>query len=112
MALTIKVLGFGTLTGTTLTALTSITQATKALVVKNIIFTNGPTSTVNLDITVRQGSTDNYIVRAQPIVGNGQFVFDKELTLNLNNANVESVFAKLSASGGIDYVVNGLERDV
>jgi hypothetical protein len=116
MGLTLKLLGLGQITTTTQVDLTSTTQVAKALVVKNIILTNVGSSEASLEIYVRRNAqtpTGQIAPKPTIIQAGEQVILDREITLNLNSANVEIISGKLTTgTGTVDFVVNGLERDV
>ena len=116
MALTLKLLGTGQITTTSEVNITQNTQTTKALLVKNVILTNLAGTAASLEIYVKKGGAGtSWQIAPKPVTvpANGQIILDTELTLNLNSASFETLYGKFNAgSGTVDFVANGIERDV
>lgn len=120
MALTLKVLAVGVLGDTGDTGIYppgAATQSKKTALVSNIILANHGTSSVNVELTVRKQNT----VLAPGSLDRGAFVFKKSIAAGA----VEAVTTEISlfldsgpdaiylrGNTDIEYVVNGLERDV
>jgi hypothetical protein len=125
MALTLQVLAQGSVNTGTDTAIYPPSAAAvpgKSALVKNIILTNTGTSTVNVDAKVKMQTTGGTTTarwiapKALPIPPNGQFVIDSEICLFLSTTGSFTPdylsLATTNGSNGIEYVVNGLTRDV
>lgn len=125
MALTFKIIGAGQVTsdntGVSVKIVDYGTSAiTKSVLVQNIILVNATTNANSalLDVKVKKGSgPDCFILKSYDLAQNARLVLGDELTLYLNSSPPDSVtlVAKSKTSGqpaAIDYVVNGLERDL
>jgi hypothetical protein len=122
MALTIKNLGLGSLPSTAGTILAGSTS--KSTLVKSISLVNTSASAVSVNIwlAVAQGTINATQRLVSPsnlqIAPNAQIVLDTELTLFTTNggspstAIADKLVAAASVANVVDYVINGLERDV
>jgi hypothetical protein len=116
MALTLKNLAAGQLTVTTETKVYGYTSSppAKSALIKNIILTNTSTSqavTVNVRIKPANGTPLFYLAPLDiSIPSKGQLVLDTEITLNLQA--LDQIHLKASVINVLDYVLNGLERDI
>jgi hypothetical protein len=113
MAVTIKNLARGTLT--LITAVTPGPIAGKAWIIKNVVLTNKDTVARTVDVKLMYGATPAYLAPPGLAVGaKNTVVLNDEITIqNPTGGTAEAVsIALLVASTGIDYVLNGVERDI
>lgn len=123
MALTIKNLGIGSLSDQVSVILPGST--TKSTLVKSIILVNTSAATVTVNIWLRVAdpkSTGLFQRLVSPknvsIAPNAQIVLDAEITLLYTNGGIpaantaDSLVAQASTASVVDYVINGLERDI
>ncbi len=115
MALTLKLLATGQLATTAATLYPAGgTASTKTALVKNILLTNtDTTNAITVDLTVHPaGGTGRYVAPKSFSVPPGvQVILDAELTLNLNGT-ADLIKGYASTASKIDYVINGVERDI
>lgn len=117
MALTLKTLRAGTLGTGAAAVLYPSAQATKNALIKNIILTNktGTAATANILLAANDQSPSGD-VQISPkdisIPPNSQVILDAEITLNLNTASYNTIKGTAGTGSAIDYIINGLERDV
>src|SRR5690242_14707364 len=111
MALTIKNLAASVVTTATQTLYTAPTSPVRSALVKNIMLTNIHTAAITLDLRIKSGGSSYHI--APPTLNvppSATIVIDQEVTLGSGDlievANVSNTASK------IEYVLNGLERDV
>lgn len=125
MALTLKIIGVGQVTSTDTGASQKIVDygmnaIAKSVLVQNVILVNSTAAANNalLDVMVQKSSgTARYILKNYDLAQNARLVIGEELTLYLNSAPPDSVtlVAKSKTTGqaaAIDYVINGVERDI
>ncbi len=110
MALAIRVLGFGQLTSTTEADLSTVAVPTgKAQIVKAMRFVNTSASaSIGLNVFLSHSGSERQISPKNVNVAPGaQYIDDTELTLEAG----DKVRGSLSATGTVDYVISGIERD-
>jgi hypothetical protein len=117
MPLTIRNLGFGQVINTTETILLKAiyqTQIAKSLLVKNVMLTNTGSGEASLLLYFKQGGAE-YQIAPKPLLipAGSQVILDSEISLFLNQATPEVICGKFSAgSGTVQFVTNGIERDI
>ena len=112
MALAIRVLGFGDLTTVTTSKqdlhTTSVPNG-KAQIVKAMRFYNTSTSAlVGINVFLTHGGTDKQISPTNLTLQPGAtFIDDTEITLEQG----DKLRGNLSATGTVNFVISGIERD-
>lgn len=120
MALTLQVLGTGVIApagNSYVYPPGGTTVAGKSALVKNIMLTNVGSAVATVEVKVRwtsDASNPRYCApKNLQIPVNAQFVLDNEISLNVAAATPDAVnVAVTGASSSIEWVVNGLLRDV
>src|SRR5262245_31228985 len=111
MALAIKVLGFGQLTTTSVTDLLVVSPVPtgKAQIIKTMRFVNTSTSTSSsVNVCLTRSIVDRQVSpKNVSVAPNAMYLDDSELTLEA----ADKLRASLSATGTVDYVISGIERD-
>jgi hypothetical protein len=115
MALNLKNLASGQL-GTTEAKLYGYTSSppSKSALIKNIILTNTSASaTVTASIRLKPANGAN-LYQISPIdvsiPPKGQVVLDSEITIDLSA--LDQIWGKAGAVTSVDFIINGLERDI
>ena len=108
MGLTIKVIGIGQLTATSMN-LTSAVPAGKAQIVKSMRFVNTGSSTPGLCVYLKHGTADPRLVAPKNVLmtPNAAYIDDTELNLEAG----DYLTGVLSVSGTVDFVITGVQRD-
>jgi hypothetical protein len=115
MALSLKNLASGQL-GTTEAKLYGYTSTppTRSALVKNIILTNTNTTTAYTASIRLKPANGTPLYQISPvdisIPAKGQVVLDTEVTMDLSA--LDQIWGKASNASTIDYIINGLERDI
>jgi hypothetical protein len=110
MALAIRVLGFGQMTTNLVIDLSTVAVPTgKAQIVKAMRFVNTSTSTsIGLNVLISHSSSQRQISPKPVTIAPGaMYIDDTEFTLEAG----DKVQGSLSATGTVDYVISGIERD-
>lgn len=111
MALAIKVLGFGQLTATGLTDLLVTTPVAtgKAIIVKTMRFVNTNTTTSRtLNVVLTRSSVDRQVSpKTVSLAPGAMYMDDNELTIEAG----DKLRGQLDATGTVDFVLSGIERD-
>jgi hypothetical protein len=125
MALTLKILGIGQLTGTTEQTIVA-GSTNKGSLVQNINLTNTGASTITVSgiwVKVADPATPGSFVKRLvtpqnfTIAPHAQVIFENDVTLGASFFSTgvstpDTLVSKLGATGTVDYVVCGMERDV
>ena len=115
MSVAVKNLAFGTLASTTLEG-TGGPDEGKSWIVKSIMVTNQDTSSRAVDIKFLSGSTPAYLAPPGLTLGaKSTFIVDNEITLQYPTSGTQekvSIAVGTTPSTGVDYVLNGVERDI
>lgn len=118
MAVTIKNLASGTLTAGAGQSITKGPPSGKSWLIKGIILTNKDAAARTLDLKVTGTSPSTVAYIAPPsmtIPASGTAILDNEITLQNPAGGAQetlSVAAVAAPSVGVDYVLNGIERDL
>ena len=110
MALALKVLGMGQLTATSEADIVSqAVPSGKAQIVKAMRFVNTSTSnTVGVSVYISHNASERLVSpKSVTVPPSGAYIDDTEITLEAG----DKLRAALSATGTVDYVVSGVERD-
>ena len=117
MSVTIKNLASGTLTNTTAKVVGPVSG--KAWLVKSIMLTNRDSAARTLDLKVTGTSPNTVAYIAPPGMSVGPsttVIVDNEITLQYPSGGSQETVSigvtGTAASPGLDYVLNGLERDL
>ena len=114
MSVAIKNLSAGTLsTGSLSVSKGPLTG--KAWIVKSIILTNRETTARTVDVKVAAVAGAGFIAPpGMSIPGLSTAIIDSEITLAYSSGSVEqiSILVGSASATGVDYVMNGLERDL
>jgi hypothetical protein len=117
MATTIKNLGAGTITTISTTNVGPTAATGKSWLIKSLILTNKDTVPRGISVNVVNAAGTTALVSPQEmsIPPKGTAVVDSEITLMAplsGNADKVTLVTTISPAGGIDWVANGVERDV
>jgi hypothetical protein len=110
MALAIKVIGMAQLTSTTEADLSFAAVPTgKAQIVKSMRFVNTSTTTaVGVSVYLSHGGSERLVSpKNVSLPPGGAYIDDTEITLEAT----DKLRGALSATGTVDYVISGVERD-
>lgn len=114
MSISIKNLSAGTLSGVTLTA-SKGPPGGKAWIVKSIILTNRETTARPVDVKVAAVAGVGFIAPpGMSIPGLSTAIIDSEITLAYSTGLVDQVSITVGSASttGVDFILNGLERDL